>query len=81
MHAVFWIRICAPRTPRASDHERKTSADVSFSQPVAKKLREISDGREGVLEKARYETWHAELKGMEERCWELVRAFRNPPES
>ena len=33
--ARSWIWICAPRTPRASDHERKTSAGVSFSQPVA----------------------------------------------
>ena len=74
------IRELALRLRRANEELASLEPEPE-SEPVAKKLREISDGREGVLEKARYETWHTELKGMEERCWELVRAFRNPPES
>ena len=73
------IRELALRLRRANEELASLEPAVD-PEPVAKKLREIQDGREGVLEKARYETWHAELKGMEERCWELVRAFRNPPE-
>ena len=65
---------------RRANEELASLEPAVDPEPVAKKLREISEGREGVLEKARYETWHTELKGMEERCWELVRAFRNPPE-
>ena len=74
------IRELALRLRRANEALASLEPEPE-SEPVAKKLREISDGREGVLEKARYETWHAELKGMEERCWELVRAFRNPPDA
>jgi hypothetical protein len=73
------IRELALRLRRANE-ELASLEPAQDPEPVANKLREISEGREGVLEKARYETWHAELKGMEERCWELVRAFRNPPE-
>ena len=74
------IRELALRLRRANEELASLEPEPE-SEPVAKKLREISEGRDGVLAKARYETWHAELKGMEERCWELVRAFRNPPES
>ena len=74
------IRELALRLRRANEALASLEPEPE-SEPVAKKLREISEGRDGVLEKARYETWHSELKGMEERCWELVRAFRNPPES
>ena len=74
------IRELAQRLRRANEALASLEPEPE-SEPVAKRLREISEGRDGVLEKARYETWHAELKGMEERCWELVRAFRNPPES
>ena len=73
------IRELALRLRRANEELASLEPAVD-PEPVAKKLREIQDGREGVLEKARYDTWHTELKGMEERCWELVRAFRNPPE-
>ena len=74
------IRELALRLRRANEELASLEPAVD-PEPVAKKLREIQEGRDGVLEKARYDTWHTELKGMEERCWELVRAFRNPPES
>ena len=64
----------ALRLRRANEELAELEPPVD-SEPVAKRLHTVTEGRAGVLERARYETWEAELGRMKDRCWELVREF------
>ena len=68
------IRELALRLRRANEELAELEPPVD-SEPVAKRLHTVTEGRAGVLERARYETWEAELGRMKDRCWELVREF------